>query len=154
MRDELIPSRHREVPLVMELQRRPPRAGLPAQRPVGRPPNEVRRYYANFGYQAANWTRLRRVIAKVEWHPGELFPRVGFIVTICADRPSVSSPSTTGAARASNGSRKARTRSIGRGCHAGRSPPTRFGSSFMRLPTISATSCARWRRQSRSRNGR
>ena len=23
----------------------------------------------------------RRVIAKIEWHPGELFPRVGFIVT-------------------------------------------------------------------------
>jgi hypothetical protein len=27
------------------------------------------------------WTRPRRVIAKVEWHPGELCPRVGFIVT-------------------------------------------------------------------------
>jgi len=25
--------------------------------------------------------RPRRVIAKVEWHPGELYPRVGFIVT-------------------------------------------------------------------------
>ena len=23
----------------------------------------------------------RRVVAKVEWHPGELYPRVGFIVT-------------------------------------------------------------------------
>ena len=48
---------------------------------VGRPPNEVRRYYANFTYQAGSWTRPRRVIAKVEWHPGELYPRVGFIVT-------------------------------------------------------------------------
>src|SRR6266852_5155377 len=51
------------------------------KRPVGRPPNEVRRYYANFTYQAASWTKPRRVIAKVEWHPGELIPRVGFIVT-------------------------------------------------------------------------
>jgi len=51
------------------------------KRPVGRPPNEVRRYYANFTYQAASWTKPRRVIAKVEWHPGELYPRVGFIVT-------------------------------------------------------------------------
>jgi hypothetical protein len=51
------------------------------KRPVGRPPNEVRRYYANFSYQAASWTKPRRVIAKVEWHPGELVPRVGFIVT-------------------------------------------------------------------------
>ena len=44
-------------------------------------PNEVRRYYANFTYQAGSWTKLRRVIAKVEWHPGKLYPRVGFIVT-------------------------------------------------------------------------
>jgi len=51
------------------------------KRPVGRPPNEVRRFYANFSYQAGSWTRPRRVIAKVEWHPGELYPRVGFIVT-------------------------------------------------------------------------
>src|ERR1700687_4002354 len=50
-------------------------------RPVGRPPNEVRRYYANFTYQAGSWTKPRRVIAKVEWHPGELYPRVGSIVT-------------------------------------------------------------------------
>jgi len=50
-------------------------------RPVGRPPRDVRRYYASFSYQAASWTRSRRVVAKVEWHPGELYPRVGFIVT-------------------------------------------------------------------------
>jgi hypothetical protein len=50
-------------------------------RPVGRPPNHVRRSYANFHYQAGSWTKPRRVVAKVEWHPGELVPRVGFIVT-------------------------------------------------------------------------
>ena len=50
-------------------------------RPVGRPPNHVRRHYASFSYQAGSWDRKRRVIAKVEWHPGELYPRVGFIVT-------------------------------------------------------------------------
>jgi hypothetical protein len=49
--------------------------------PVGRPSNEVRRSYANFTYQAGSWAKPRRVIAKVEWHPGELYPRVGFIVT-------------------------------------------------------------------------
>jgi hypothetical protein len=27
------------------------------------------------------WNRARRVVAKVEFHRGELFPRVGFIVT-------------------------------------------------------------------------
>jgi hypothetical protein len=50
-------------------------------RPVGRPPNHVRRYYANFSYRAGSWDQKRRVVAKVEWHPGELYPRVGFIVT-------------------------------------------------------------------------
>jgi len=51
------------------------------RRPVGRPPNHVRRHYASFSYQAGSWGRKRRVVAKVEWHPGELYPRVGFIVT-------------------------------------------------------------------------
>ena len=50
-------------------------------RPVGRPPNHVLRFYASFSYQAGSWDRKRRVVAKVEWHPGELYPRVGFIVT-------------------------------------------------------------------------
>ena len=39
------------------------------------------RYYASFRYQAGSWNKPRRVVAKVEWHPGELYPRVGFIVT-------------------------------------------------------------------------
>ncbi len=50
-------------------------------RPVGRPPKKPRVYYYDFSYRAASWYRSRRVIAKVEWHQGELFPRVGFIVT-------------------------------------------------------------------------
>ena len=50
-------------------------------RPVGRPPNHVRRVHASFSYQAGSWDRKRRVVAKVEWHPGDLYPRVGFIVT-------------------------------------------------------------------------
>jgi Transposase DDE domain group 1 len=57
------------------------RIGYLLKRPVGRPPNEVRRFHANFSYQAGSWTKPRQVIAKVEWHPGELYPRVGFIVT-------------------------------------------------------------------------
>ena len=51
------------------------------RRPVGRPPHEVRRYYANFRYQAQSWNKPRHVVAKVEWHPGELYPSVGFIIT-------------------------------------------------------------------------
>ena len=50
-------------------------------RPVGRPPRKPIAWFADFQYQAASWDRPRRVIAKVEWHRGELFPRVGFMVT-------------------------------------------------------------------------
>jgi hypothetical protein len=57
------------------------RIGYLLKRPVGRPPIEVRRYYANFSYQAQSWKKPRRVVAKVEWHPGQLYPTVGFIVT-------------------------------------------------------------------------
>jgi hypothetical protein len=63
------------------------RIGYLLKRPVGRPPHEVRRYFASFGYQAQSWKKSRRVVAKVEWHPGELYPRVGFIVTNLA-RPA------------------------------------------------------------------
>jgi hypothetical protein len=51
------------------------------KRPVGRPPQEVRRFFASFSYRAQSWNKPRHVVAKVEWHPGELYPRVGFIVT-------------------------------------------------------------------------
>ena len=57
------------------------------KRPVGRPPIAVRRYYANFSYRAQSWSKPRHVVAKVEWHPGELYPRVGFIITNLA-RPA------------------------------------------------------------------
>ena len=50
-------------------------------RPVGRPSNAPVVWYAGFLYQAKSWSQARRVVAKVEWHSGELFPRIGFIVT-------------------------------------------------------------------------
>ena len=51
------------------------------KRPIGRPPRKPIVRYHDFMYQAASWDKARRVAAKVEWHQGELFPRVGFIVT-------------------------------------------------------------------------
>jgi len=50
-------------------------------RPVGRPSHKPVVWYKGFLYQAASWKTARRVVAKVEFHAGELFPRVGFIVT-------------------------------------------------------------------------
>jgi hypothetical protein len=57
------------------------------KRPVGRPSHDVRRFYANVTHQAGTWTKPHRVVAKVEWHPGEFYPRVGLIVTNLA-RPA------------------------------------------------------------------
>lgn len=51
------------------------------RRSVGRPSHKPVVRYKSFRYQAVSWKTARRVVAKVEWHCGELFPRVGFIVT-------------------------------------------------------------------------
>jgi hypothetical protein len=48
---------------------------------VGRPSHKPVVWYKSFLYQAASWKTTRRVVAKVEFHFGELFPRIGFIVT-------------------------------------------------------------------------
>ena len=51
------------------------------KRLVGMPPKKPVVRYHDFVYQAQSWDIPRRVVAKVEWHQGELFPRVGFVVT-------------------------------------------------------------------------
>jgi hypothetical protein len=51
-------------------------------RPAGRWPKsgfKVRIF--DFQYQAGSWKKTGRVVCKIEWRQGELFPRVGFIVT-------------------------------------------------------------------------
>ena len=47
------------------------------KRPVGRPGKKPLVEYKGFLYQAESGKTVRRVVAKVEHHPGELFPRVG-----------------------------------------------------------------------------
>jgi hypothetical protein len=49
---------------------------------VGRPSlTKVKRLFEDFEFQAQSWEDNRRVVAKIEWRLGELFPRAGFIVT-------------------------------------------------------------------------
>jgi hypothetical protein len=51
-------------------------------RPVGRPPKSgIQVKVVDLQYQAKSWRKPRRVVAKIEWHRGELFPRIGFVVT-------------------------------------------------------------------------
>jgi len=59
---------HREIEPLLS-QRENPEPGRPVV------------VYHDFQYQAGTWNKPRRVVAKIEWHAGELFPRVGFIVT-------------------------------------------------------------------------
>lgn len=51
------------------------------RRPVGRPSHKPAVRYKGFLYRAASWKTARRVVAKVKFHVGELFPRAGLIVT-------------------------------------------------------------------------
>ena len=127
--------------------------GYLLKRPVGRPPHEVRRSYASFGYQAQSWKKPRRVVAKVEWHPGELYPRVSFIVTNLA-RPAervVAFYNQRGTAEQWIKEGKGAIKWTRLSCRT--FAANAVGSSFMRWPTISAISCARWRRPSRSKTG-
>lgn len=56
-------------------------------RPVGRPPKKPRIFFHDFSYRAKSWNKSRRIVAKLEWHAGELFPRIGFIVTNLQRKP-------------------------------------------------------------------
>lgn len=47
----------------------------------GRPSRRLLVEYKGFLYRTASWQTARRIVAKVEHHTDELFPRVGFIVT-------------------------------------------------------------------------
>ena len=68
------------------------RIGHLLPRPVGRPPQKSRVFFASFSCQAQSWSKPRRVVAKVEWHRGELYPRVGFIFFSRIARPEASRP--------------------------------------------------------------
>ena len=46
-----------------------------------RPKPGVKVRIFDFPYRAGNWSKDRRVVCKIEWYKGELFPRTGFIVT-------------------------------------------------------------------------
>ncbi|MEA3366529.1 MAG: IS1380 family transposase, partial [Planctomycetota bacterium] len=53
----------------------------------GRPSNKPVVWYHDFLQEAGSWDKPRRVVAKIEHHKGELFPRVGFIVTNLRRKP-------------------------------------------------------------------
>jgi Transposase DDE domain group 1 len=128
------------LPADQVLQRR---IGHLLTRPVGRPPKQPIVSLASFHYQAKGWTRARRVVAKVEWHQGELHPRVGLIVTNLTGSNKRLVKFYNGRGTAEQWIKEGKTRSAGRGSPATPSGTTPCGSSSMRSPTTSPTSCAR-----------
>ena len=114
-------------------------------RPVGRPPNRPQRFYHSFAYQAKSWDRPRRVVAKVEWHQGELFPRVGFIVTNLGGgaKPVVDFYNQRGTAE--QWIKEGNTRCAGPACRATASTPTKRDCNCTCWRTTWATSYGGWR---------
>jgi hypothetical protein len=123
------------------------------KRPAVRPAHYVQRFYKSFRYQAASWSRPRRVVAKVEWHFGELFLRVGFIVTNLRRKSKnvVGFYNQRGTAEQWIKEGKNAIKWTRLSCRS--YSANAFASSFTRWPTISATFSARWRLRQRSRTG-
>jgi hypothetical protein len=49
--------------------------------PAGGPSSQVGGQGVGLPLRARSWDKPRGVVCKVQWHTGELFPRVGYIVT-------------------------------------------------------------------------
>ena len=99
----------------------------------------------SFSYQAQSWNKPRRVVAKVEWHPDELYPRVGFIIINLA-RPAarvVAFYNQRGTAEP--WIKEGKVRSNRRGCPAAPLPLTPFASSFTSSRITLGISCGCWR---------
>ena len=108
-----------------------------------RPSNTIERHYANFSYKAGSRRKPRRVVAKVGWHPGKLFPRVGFVVTTLTVSEERICEFYNLRGTSSLGSMKANRRPGGHCSPAGALlRPTRSGCRFTRWLTTSPTSCA------------
>ena len=101
--------------------------------------------YHDFLYQAGSWDRPRRVVAKAEWHQGELFPRVGFILTNLSIRPEgvVNFYNGRGTAEQWIKEGKYTLNWTRLSCHKFVANQA-LGCSCLCWPTISATSCGDW----------
>ena len=124
-------------------------------RPPGRPSAKPLVRYKSFRYQAESWSKPRRIVAKVEHHPGELFARPGFLVTnmTLPSRSLVRFYNKRGTAEQWIKAGKQATHWTRLSCH-------RFGANEVRLqlsvlsPTTWATCGGDWDCRGGSRAGR
>ena len=150
------PERSRGRPVCDRAQsRRDPSAKhrLPSDSTRRPPTRSYDPHPCGFSHRAGSWDKKRRVVARVERHPGERVPRVGFIVTRLS-RPArrvVAFCNRRG--RAAHRGRQERD-CADPACHAGGSGTLPCGSGFMRSPAIPVTSCGRRVCRRRSGDGR
>jgi hypothetical protein len=98
--------------------------------------------YLSFQYQAASWDSPRRVIAKVEHHLGELFPRVGFIVITLTGTNRAVARFYNQRETTEQWIKEGKEAPIGPASPVPGSGPMRCVCSWVPSPTISAISCA------------
>ena len=113
-------------------------------RPMGRPSHKPVVRYKNFLYQAASWTIARRVVAKVEFYCGELFPRVGFIVTnlMTSSRAAVSFYNKRGTAEQWIKEGKQAVKMTRLSCHRFRGNEVRLCHRLQSRQSVAATGAA------------
>ena len=111
------------------------------KRPVGRPPNHVRRFTVTSSIRRRRGTNPAVSSQRSRGIPASCFRASGSSSPTFQWSRTGSSASTTGAAPPGNTSRKESRRSTGQGCPARAWRRTRCGFSFMRWPTISVSSC-------------
>jgi hypothetical protein len=97
------------------------RLGYPQKRGVGRLAARSARSFASFSSEVQSWNSEGVLWPRSSGSPGELYPRVGFIVTNLA-RPALEQFIKEG---------KGPVKSNGRGCHIGPLLPMPSVSSFM-----------------------
>jgi hypothetical protein len=121
-------------------------------RPVGRPSHKPVFRFNSFLYQRATWTIARPVVAKVEFLCGELFTRVGCIVTnlALANRAAVRFYSKRGTAEQSI--KEAKQAVVMRGLAGIASAPMKCGSGWVSLPITSGICGGGWRCRCGSRH--
>ena len=125
-----------------------------SQAPGGSPTARGASLLRQLQLSSRSWTKPRRVVAKVEWHLGELYPRVGFIVTNMT-RPAervVAFYNHRGTAEQHIKEGKNAVTWTRLSCH-------RFAANAVRLQLHALaynlrTSCAPWRCPRRSSSGR
>ena len=103
---------------------------------------KVKRLFADFEYWAASQDKPRRVVGKIEWPSGDLYPKLGFIVTNMPMEPDWVARFYNQRGTAEQHIKEGKYAFRWTRCRAGSSTITRCGCNCMPWPTTQPPSCA------------